>query len=141
MILISHRGNTKEKNAKLENNPTYINDALNNYDVEIDVWFIDNNFYLGHDKPQYLISDNYLVNKKLWCHAKNFDALLEMLKNPNIHCFWHENDKLTLTSKNYLWSYPGVKGVKNNISVLPELNNDDTTYSIGICSDHINKYL
>lgn len=142
MILISHRGNITGKKPNLENNPKYINDALNsNLNVEIDVWFIDNNFYLGHDKPQYIISEEYLCNDKIWSHAKNFDALIVMLKNPNIHCFWHENDKITLTSKNYLWTFPGIKGVKNNISVLPEIYNDDIINSIGVCSDYIGKYI
>ena len=104
------------------------------------MWFIDNNFYLGHDKPQYLISDNYLVNKKLWCHAKNFDALLEMLKNPNIHCFWHENDKVTITSHKHIWSYPTEKFEPKTIAVLPELYNSIVEGCDGVCSDYIINY-
>lgn len=141
MILISHRGNINGVNSNLENNPQYINEALKNYNVEVDVWWVDNGLYLGHDSPQYLITEEYLCNDKIWSHAKNLDALIIMLKNPKIHCFWHENDKVTLTSKNYLWTFPGVKGIKNNISVLPEIYNDNTINSIGICSDYISKYI
>ena len=33
------------------------------YDVEVDVWSIDKQFYLGHDKPQYKIERSFLQNK------------------------------------------------------------------------------
>ena len=57
MIYISHRGNINGPNKKLENNPNYITDAINKgFDVEIDVNYKNSNFYLGHDKAQYLVS-------------------------------------------------------------------------------------
>ena len=50
MILISHRGNIDKINTKEENKPTYIFNALDhNFNVEVDIWFIENTFYLGHD--------------------------------------------------------------------------------------------
>ena len=56
MILIAHRGNTSGRKKELENKPEYITDTLQKgYDVEVDVWSIDKQFYLGHDKPQYKI--------------------------------------------------------------------------------------
>ena len=59
MILISHRGNVDGIYPEMENNPIYINKALNSgYDVEIDVWCIDNRWYLGHDSPQYEITSD-----------------------------------------------------------------------------------
>ena len=52
MKLISHRGNIKEPNPKMENSPSYIDIAISSgYDVEIDIRFIDGKFYLGHDDP------------------------------------------------------------------------------------------
>ena len=52
MILISHRGNILGRKKQLENNPNYIDNALKlGYDVEVDVWSIDKQFYLGHDEP------------------------------------------------------------------------------------------
>ena len=42
----------------MENKHEYILDTLHKgYDVEIDVWLIDGNFYLGHDKPQYQVQE------------------------------------------------------------------------------------
>ena len=66
MILISHRGNILGRKKQLENNPNYIDNALKlGYDVEVDVWSIDKQFYLGHDEPQYKIERSFLQNKKL----------------------------------------------------------------------------
>ena len=116
MILISHRGNIDGKKPELENTPNYIQKALDlGYHVEIDIWY-DNGFYLGHDFPQYEISFNYLINDKLWCHAKNIEAIIEMKKYP-IHYFWHQEDDITLTSKEYIWAYPG-KQLNQNLQLL-----------------------
>lgn len=145
MILISHRGNINGKSPSMENHPDYIKKSLNKgFDVEIDVWFIDNKFILGHDKPQYEISENFIFSnyKKLWLHCKDFNSLITLKdeKYKNVNYFWHESDKVTITSKGYFWVYPGYQPMKNSISVLPELNNDDLSNCIGICSDFIKNY-
>ena len=57
-----------------------------------------------------------------------------------INYFFHDNDDLTITSKGFLWVYPGKQPVKNSIAVLPELYNDDLNSCLGICSDFINDY-
>lgn len=138
MILISHRGNTNGI-RKDENSPYRIIDVLNNgYHCEIDVWYESNKFWLGHDKPTYSIDLNFLCNSKLWCHAKNIEAL-DIMTDNNIHCFWHENDKYTLTNKGYIWSYPGVK--ITNKCVIIDLYKPSIQYDCyGICSDFIEKY-
>jgi len=142
MILISHRGNINGKIESLENNPTYIDSAISEgYDVEIDMWWIDGKIFLGHDKPQYEVEDKWLEDRidNLWVHCKNTD-LLNWIKSTLLHYFWHESDTITLTSKNYIWTYPGKQPIMGSIAVMPELNNDDITKCIGICSDFIVKY-
>ena len=122
MILISHRGNIKEINRDRENSPKYIEEALNfGYDVEIDVWYRKNYFFLVHDLPLYKIDSNFLLNNKIWCHAKNSEALYN-LKKINAHFFWHNIDDYTITSKGYVWVYPGKKVLKGSICVLPKKN-------------------
>ena len=60
MILISHRGNLNGKTDD-ENKPKYIEEALSQgFDVEVDVWYDNKQFYLGHDEPQYLIQKDFL---------------------------------------------------------------------------------
>lgn len=140
MILISHRGNTQGANESKENSPEYIMEALNQgFDVEVDVWFKDGEFYLGHDKAQYKTDYKFLMNEKLWCHAKNVESLIEM-KKYSIHYFWHEYDNVTLTSKNYIWAFPRLKNIPGTIAVLPELSNGTTEGCKGICSDYISNY-
>ena len=140
MVLISHRGNIQGKSPGLENMPEYINDTLNKgYHVEIDVWY-KNGFYLGHDNPQYNVKPNFLAQDKIWCHAKNIEAIIEMSKYPKIHYFWHQEDDITLTSKGYIWAYPGKQPIKDSIAVMPEIYNDNLDKCIGICSDYISNY-
>ena len=144
MILISHRGNINGKKEELENKPQYIDESLSlGYDVEVDVWFIDGIFYLGHDNPQYGISLDWLYERKdkLWVHCKNVESIEKFnTLNENYNYFWHQEDTVTLTSKNFIWAYPGKQPIKNSISVLPELFNDNTSVCIGICSDYIQYY-
>ena len=66
MKVIAHGGNLNGPNANEENRPSYINNAIKSgYDVEIDVWYVDNKWYLGHDDPRYHIS--YVTCKKRRC--------------------------------------------------------------------------
>jgi len=142
MILISHRGNTKGKSEFWENDPTYIDKAISEgYDVEIDMWWVDGKIFLGHDKPQYEVTDRWLENRidKLWVHCKNVE-LLNWIKSTSLHYFWHETDAVTLTSKNHIWAYPGKQPIVGSIAVMPELHNDNTSKCIGICSDYIQNY-
>jgi hypothetical protein len=141
MILISHRGNINGKKEEFENYPQYITEALKaGYNVEVDVWYINETFYLGHDKPQYEIPMIFLENENLWCHAKNLDAL-EAMKNGEIHYFWHQNDDVTITSKGFIWTYPNKQLISGSICVLPEEHDTEITKNVvGICSDHILKY-
>lgn len=142
MILISHRGNINGKIEEAENKPEYIDKAISlGYDIEVDLWFIDGRVYLGHDEPQYEVDDKWLSNRvdKLWVHCKNVESL-NWIKSTILHYFWHEEDTLTLTSKNYIWVYPGKQPIVGSIAVMPEIYNDDISKCYGICSDYIQNY-
>ncbi len=140
MILISHRGNLEGKKGNLENHPDYIEEAKKKgFDVEIDVWFIKNNFFLGHDEPQFKVDSKFLEDHKLWCHSKNSDALRELSKL-NCHYFWHNTDDYTITSKGFIWIYPGKPILKNGICVMPEKIINMNIDCKGICSDFIESY-
>ena len=142
MFLISHRGNLNGIQEKRENSPSYIKEALNKgYDVEVDVRFKDNKFFLGHDINQYEINKEFLENKKIWCHAKNLSALEKMSSNSKIHCFWHETDQFTLTSKGYIWTFPDRPVCAKSIIVKLNQGSDFNPMSepkcYGICSDYL----
>lgn len=136
MKIISHRGNLYGKKIEYENTPNYIEQAFYaGFDVEVDLWFIDDNFYLGHDIPIHLIESSWLISNSnfLWCHAKNIEAFYKLfcLK---LNCFWHEKDKITITSKGIPWCYPGTF-VKNGITVCLETAKIDKNI-YGICTDY-----
>ena len=146
MILISHRGNINGRNESRENSIEYIYEALNEgYDVEIDVWYKGGEWFLGHDGPENYVVLGFLKNDKLWCHAKNIDALYKMTSNSLIHSFWHQDDDVTLTSRGYLWTYPGKQLTEKSICVLPEFEDKKSKVILpkniaGICSDVIIDY-
>jgi len=144
--LISHRGNLNGANSEYENYPTYIDTALNQgFEAEVDIRVSKNKIYLGHDEPQYEINEDWLISRtsKLWIHCKNIEAI-EYLNQPKKHTqfnyFWHEEDTLTITSKGFLWVYPGKQPVINSIAVMPEEKQERLIDCIGICSDYIQKY-
>lgn len=140
MKFISHRGNLYGPNKALENHPEYILKAIKmGFNVEIDVRVKNNLFYLGHDIPQYKVDAKFLVNKKLWCHAKDLNALYK-LNEINTHFFWHQEDDVTITNKGFFWTYPGKKLFKKSICVLPEKASYKKIECFGICSDYIAKY-
>jgi len=142
MILISHRGNIKGSIKSRENEPTYVDNAISEgYDVEIDMWWVNGKTFLGHDNPQYEVNDKWLEERVdyLWIHCKNTE-ILNWIKSTSLHYFWHESDTLTLTSKNYIWVYPGKQPIIGSIAVMPELYNDEIIQCVGICSDYIENY-
>lgn len=142
MFFISHRGNLSGKERKFENDPNYINHALDSgFDVEIDIRYFKSKLYLGHDEPQFKTDIEYLSNNKLWCHAKDIQSA-EILSKNTVHFFYHESDAITLTSRGYFWTYPGQTLNKKSICVMPEIikKKQDLKICSGICSDYIKKY-
>ena len=156
MIFISHRGNTQSTNLNEENNPTYIEKAIElGFEVEIDLRVHNNNLFLGHDTNQYLIDQNFLTKyrSKIWIHAKNDESLKYLSDtNEDLNFFWHEEDSYTITSKGYVWTHFNKNTeLKNNnfifskktILTLPELSDINKFDEIidkkycGICSDNI----
>lgn len=144
MKFISHRGNLTGSNSNLENHPDTIRKCLNlGFDVEIDVWAIDKKFFLGHDQPQHEVDLKFLRQKGLWCHAKNQHALQAMMLENDIHCFWHQEDDYTITSKGVVWCFPGKLLPVNSVCVMPEkasYSRKEISQCIGICSDYIELY-
>jgi hypothetical protein len=146
MIKISHRGNLKGPVKELENSPKQIQKVLKKgFQCEIDVWYVGGSIILAHELKEdknYRVNDEFLTQKGLWCHAKNFDAL-NYLKNLKVHFFWHENDKVTITSKNYVWCHPNIKNslkIDNSIICLPEIHKKNVDNFSGYCSDYIQNY-
>ncbi len=144
MRFIAHRGNTVGPNESLENNPDYVVNALKSgFDAEVDLRFRLEKMYLGHDEPQYEINKEWLFlhSSSLWVHCKD-SASLDFCINNGIHCFFHDIDAYTITSKGFVWAYPGVDIASNLcISVMPERKEGLAGLQFkkyyGTCSDYV----
>lgn len=147
MKIIAHRGNIYGPNPTDENKPEYLDYALNKgFDVEIDIRYIDGLLYLGHDEPQYLITNDWLLKRieKIWIHCKNYEAL-SYFSNISLgfNYFWHENDKYTITSLGICWGNIGSNAFHSSVMVLPEKTNrviepkDNESINLwAICTDY-----
>lgn len=149
MILIAHRGNINGPNPLKENHPDYIDEAISKgYNVEIDVRYspLANKLYLGHDASTYGVTLDWLDKRmdKLWIHCKNIEALEYFVsKTEGYNYFWHQEDDFTLTSKKYIWTYPGKPYTLKSIIVMPELiesfDYEKPKNCYGVCSDYVGK--
>jgi hypothetical protein len=145
MKLIAHRGLTQGPDLLLENHPDHIQETLNmGFDCEVDVWRINNELFLGHDQPQYPISESFLAHPQVWLHAKNVDALCYLSHHTTqYHFFWHEREAFVCTNRGFLWTYPGQILTPRSICVVPELYMPlQTTPKLvcyAICSDYVHE--
>jgi hypothetical protein len=144
MLLISHRGNLEGSSGD-ENHPDYVSNALNlGYIVEVDVFLYKSKIYLGHDEPLYEVDIDFISNPNLLVHCKNYEILSSLINKDSVHFFWHQNDNYTLTSRGWIWVFPGRQYDVNSIVVLPEKNNlgylDLVDKCHGVCSDYIKKF-
>lgn len=121
-----------------ENRPEYIIAAAEaGFDVECDVWCNRGQFSLGHDGPLYPVNAEFLLRYNLWCHAKNIDAVEQFSQClRQVHWFWHETDHFTLTSRGYVWVYPGKYAPRGSILVVSTEMVIDYEGLGGVCTDH-----
>ena len=58
-----------------------------------------------------------------------------------IHCFYHNSDDYVMTSRGWIWAYPGQPGGRYTIAVHPEkLHPGDVQKFAGVCSDYVEKF-
>lgn len=149
MKLIAHRGNINGPIPEKENRPDYIINAIvSGFYVEIDVWQIGGDIFLGHDAPQYKIDISFFdhqVKKWVYAHAKNIPALEWLIAN-GINCFSHDKDNAVLTLGGEIWTYPGHLLTERSICVMPEWTSENWSPNqinnvAGICSDYVGQWV
>lgn len=129
--LYAHRGNLFGPKPELENTPDYIDQAIKfGFKVEVDVWLnSDGNLYLGHDKPESLVTFEYLFlrHDNILLHAKNVEAYLYLSSRTRLNVFYHTNEHVVLSSNgNMIFhpdNYPSAIVPINSIFSMPELSN------------------
>lgn len=148
MKIICHRANINGPSST-ENSPEQIIHCITiGFDVEIDVWNINNTWFLGHDEPTYKIELSFLkqYSNNLWIHCKNLSAFSLLLNYENLNIFYHNIDDYTLTSKKYIWTFPKQNYeifYKNQIILdFEQMTNDKYMYYkntgiFGLCCDYV----
>lgn len=144
MIKIAHRGNINGPVEGRENSPEYLLEAiLQGYEVEVDLWMVDEKPFFGHDEPQYPVSqgDFIKIAEKAWFHCKNVEALAFLKKFAQyIKYFWHQEDDYALVSNGMIWTHKGRSTVAD--SVLVDLDLTETSgygNMYGVCSDYVGR--
>lgn len=157
MKYISHRGNLNGRIESHENHPEYIEAAINaGYDVEIDLRMKDGMMYLGHDVPQYHVSDGWLLAKAkhLWIHTKDFESLNFMLGDSMNRCnfFAHTADPFVSishplnrsTKMKLIWLHELEQPCSIQHCIVPLLDLESVRHSklkyndvYGVCSDYV----
>ena len=144
MKLISHRGNIIGPNKNRENTPSYIDTAISaGYDVEVDIRFFNGKYYLGHDTPDYEVTQTWLQKRKnkLWIHCKNINAANELSRAGTFQFFCHTSDPFVLTSNGYVWAHDLAIEITSRI-IIPLLDENDLLEYNGkgayaVCTDYI----
>jgi hypothetical protein len=133
-------------NPTRENAPSYIDTTISaGYEVEVDINYIKGKFYLGHDTPDYEISEVWMEKRKdkIWFHCKNLDVATKFCDLQNgFKFFCHSSDTFVLTSTNHIWVHDLTMNL-NNRSIIPLLSKVDIeNYRgpnvYGVCTDYIN---
>lgn len=145
MKIISHRGNLKGRVPNKENRPSYIDCAIQlGYDVEVDVRYINNQFWLGHDTPDYKVSVEWLNKRKdkLWIHCKDIQSSQRLTSLPvDFKFFCHSNDPYILTSTGHLWVHDLTLNLDNQC-IIPllsenEIKSNKINYIYAVCTDYV----
>ena len=145
---LSHRGNIKGPIPDKENRPSYIDCAIQlGYDVEVDIRFINNEYWLGHDEPQYKVEELWMNLRKdnIWYHCKDLNSAIELSKSKKFKFFCHTQDDYVITSTGHLWVHD-LSGNINDNCIIPLLDlNSIKKYKhlkpFAICTDYINEIL
>lgn len=142
---ILHRGLFAGPNRALENQEALLWDRLTEgWDIEIDIWRDTSGaLWLGHDGPTTRLQNNSLLrHPRVWIHCKNLAALVSMPERA--HYFVHDVDAATLTSRGFVWCYPGNQpGGGKDVVVLPERSGGcfpQLGNAYAVCSDYLPAY-
>lgn len=132
--LISHRGNLFGPSNK-ENNIRQIEYVISiGYDVEIDVWSFNQKLFLGHDIYSLQSIDiDFLKNKNIWVHAKNFEAVSILIEHPDIHFFYHDKSDGVFTSHGHFWTFNDI----TNAILIDSNRKEYPVNAKGLCSDYV----
>lgn len=141
MRIIAHRGNIVGPNPETENKQDTIRQAIElGFDCEIDVWYVNESYFLGHDFPETKIPYSFLesYSNRLWIHCKHLDSLIQL--KDTFNCFYHDKDLYTITSRGVVWGNINSPCHPFVVQVMPEKSGTFSTNSYAICTDYPIRY-
>lgn len=141
MKFIAHRGNLWGPDPKTENKPDTIRKAIEiGFDCEIDVWYLNGSYFLGHDYPETKIPYSFLefYSEHLWIHCKHLASLVQL--KDGFNCFYHDKDIYTLTSRGFIWGNINSPCHELVVQVMPEKGGVLSSTCFAICTDYPFRY-
>ena len=139
---IAHRGLIDGPNHQAENSMTTITEwCRQGRASEIDIWWHQGRFWIGHDEPREPVSPEFLRSEYLWIHAKNPAALYHLQKLSNekgwgLRIFYHTDEDYVLTTTGDTIIYPGLPDMEGWTYMMPEMASMIPSVAAKICSDY-----
>ena len=148
MLYISYRGIIDGNNYQDANTPSQLGKALGaGFSCMIDVWKVNDKFYLGNDQPITEVTAKYLQGNRWWINARN-TAMQTWLPTqnaklyPNWFYFPYMPPPEYVTASNGKLVTPGTVAINNSSVVfLPEINDTSLLSTVklrcyGVCSSN-----
>lgn len=138
---IAHRALVAGPDHEKENNIQTIHTRCQQgLSSEIDIWFHEEEFWIGHDAPRERVTLEFLTSEFLWIHAKNGEAFykLQAISNERglgLRIFYHTQEHYALTTVGDTIILPGVPDIDGFCYMMPEMDRVIPTVAAKICSD------
>lgn len=148
MQFISNRGNINGPDLSQENNPEYVNKALEqNFFVIVDAWVVPTddpnmvNLALGANTAQYPVTLDLLQNPRIIARIKDLNTF-QILTDKNVHCVLDGPGHQITTNSLIFNPIGGRQILPRTIINMPEVLTTDyesilPSIKTGICSNYI----
>jgi hypothetical protein len=120
MYLISYRGNILGVDEQKENKPYQVTEVIRmGFHCWIDVWWHEEQFWLGTHKPKYPVKPSFINMFSLWSNAMNFETLLKLKEYKSPHCFYYNQEPL-LTDGGHIITDQLIEGYESDTLMITE---------------------
>lgn len=143
---IAHRGLMDGPNGSIENTVDLLeSNSKAGITSECDIWYKDEQFWLGHDTPDHMVSFEWICKMKefLLIHAKDLTTfhVLKRIRDQegiDLHIFYHTDEDVVVTTHGECIVYPGLQVYDGWMSMMPERAPliKIGGYAAAVCSDY-----
>lgn len=123
MYLISYRGNIVGVDDKKENKPYQIQEVIRmGFHCWVDVWWYNNQFYLGTYEPYYPIKPSFLNIFAMWCNAMNFETLIKLKEQKAPHYFQYKGEPIMTNTEHFITDTISEFGLNDTLLITDDYN-------------------